>query len=310
MINMKKIIITLLISLVIAAGVTGFKNVYSCKLPCEGRGIQSCIEAGDLDVLFLGSSTFRCNIDMKEMDAFCDGKAYDVCYAGNQPVAMQLEYPELKNGGSSAKLIVLDMNPMILYQPVKISDTRVIWDLSWKSKLKLCEKMKESGETDLSTFYEFFVTAGMDDLVTYPLTNRFYGTRYYKGAKTDNTEGTEREVLYSEKYDLSKEKVNDTQTDSIKNLIEECRNDGQEIVFLETPHYERLENDPAYIAFLDTFRELLDEEDTHYILASDIDFDNTDAYFYEDLTHMSATGRKAYTDALLKSGYLNPGDND
>lgn len=301
---MKKILITLAVALLITAGAVGFKNAYSYKLPCANRGIQSAINAGDLDMLFLGSSTFRCNIDMKQVDRACDGRDYDVAYAGNQPVATALEYPQLRDGGSKIGLLVLDLNPMVLYQDVKISDSRVIWDLSWNSKLRLWKLMEQSGETDVSTFYEFFVTSGMDDLITFPLTNRFYGTRYYKGAKTDDVAGSTADALDNEKFDLSGEKLNEAQTDAVRQLIRQCREDGQKMIFLETPHYRRLEEDAGYKKFLGDYKELLSEEGVSYILASDIDFDNSQPQYYEDLTHMSTAGREKYTKALLESGFL------
>lgn len=301
---MKKILITLAVALLITAGAVGFKNAYSSKLPCANRGIQSAINAGDLDVLFLGSSTFRCNIDMRQMDQAYSSRVYDVAYAGNQPVATALEYPQLRDGGNRIGLLVLDLNPMVLYQDVKISDSRVIWDLSWQSKLKLWKLMEQSGETDAGTFYEFFVTSGMDDLVTFPVTNAFYGTRYYKGAKTDDAAGSTAAVLDNEKFDLSQEKVNAAQTDAVRLLIRQCRSDGQKVVFLETPHYTRLENDSFYEAFLKKYTEVLDEEDVPYILAGDVRFDNSAPEYYEDLTHMSTAGREEYTKELIKSGLL------
>ena len=47
----------------------------------------------------------------------------------------------------------------------------------------------------MSMMYEYFVTSGMDDLLTYPVTERFYSTRYYKGAKTDDTPSSGKEFL-------------------------------------------------------------------------------------------------------------------
>ena len=184
---MKRVFISIAAGLAIITAFVIFKNLFSCYLPAGNRGIQTVISEGDLDVLFLGSSTFRCNIDMPLVDAAYNGRDYDIAYAGNQPVATIPEYEELAAGGNSYGLMVFDLNPMLLSQDVRISDARVIWDPTFPSKLKLWKGMKDSDETDLSTFYEFFVTSGMDDLITYPVTEPLYSTRYYKGAKTDET---------------------------------------------------------------------------------------------------------------------------
>ena len=53
-----------------------------------------------------------------------------------------------------------------------------------------------------------------------------------------------------------------------------------------------------------TFKEppiaILDENDAPYILASDVDFDSHNAEYFEDMNHMSAKGRRAYTKELIR----------
>ena len=64
--------------------------------------------------------------------------------------------------------------------------------------------MKEGKNTDTSLMYEYFVTSGMDDLVTYPLTEPFYATRYYKGVKTDETPSPGKAYLENEEFDIQR----------------------------------------------------------------------------------------------------------
>ena len=297
---MKKAFISIGAGLAVIAAFVIFKNLFSCYLPAKNRGIQTVLCEGDLDVLFLGSSTFRCNIDMPMVDEAYDGRDYDIAYAGNQPVATIPEYEELMAGGNSYGLMVFDLNPMLLSQEVKISDARVIWDLTLPSKLKLWKSMKDSEETDLSTFYEFFVTSGMDDLITYPITEPVYSTRYYKGAKTEETPASSKEYLENESFDLRKEKLNENQRAAVAQLIRKCREDGQRFIFIETPHYYRLAEDPKYRQLKSAFVKTLEEEGVdEYILAEDIDMDNRNSEFFEDMTHFSADGRREYTRLLL-----------
>ena len=297
---MKKTFISIAAGLAVIAALVIFKNLFSCYLPAGNRGIQTAIKKGNLDILFLGSSTFRCNIDMPLVDEAYNGSDYNIAYAGNQPVATIPEYEELAASGNSYALMVFDLNPMLLSQEVKISDARVIWDLTFPSKLKLWRSMINSDKTDLSTFYEFFVTSGMDDLITYPITEPIYATRYYKGAKTDETPASSSEYLENESFDISKEKINEDQRAAVAELIRKCRENGQRFIFIETPHYYRLEKDPSYRRLKDAFiKTLKDEGVNDYILAEDISMDDHNSEYFEDMTHFSAAGRREYTKLLI-----------
>ena len=148
--------------------------------------------------------------------------------------------------------------------------------------------------------YEYFVTSGMDDLITYPVTERFYSTRYYKGAKTDDTPSSGKEFLENEEFDISDSVLIEAQADAVKEVIEKCRRDGQDFIFLECPHYYRLEDDPKYREYHDYFLKMMDDLDAPYILAHDVDFDNRNPDYYEDMSHMSGEGRRVYTKELIK----------
>lgn len=298
---MKKAIIVLLAALAVIAGVVAFKNVYSCDIPIKNRGIRDAINTGDLDVLFIGSSTFRANIDMHMMDEVTDGRVYDVSYGGNHMVATQIQYEEIKKRSPyKYGLIAFEMGPMILTQQTDLSDSRVIWDLSWEGKKELWKKMEESGTTTKSMMYEYFVTSGIDDLATYFITEPFYGTRYYKGAKTEETVSPGKEVLERAEFDISEKEFVPAQIEAVNNIIDMCRADGQEFIFVESPCYHKLADDEKYKECLERFREILDEKEAPYITAEDVDFDNTNADFFEDMNHMSAKGKQEYTKELIK----------
>ncbi|MCR5775207.1 MAG: hypothetical protein K6G42_09010 [Lachnospiraceae bacterium] len=298
---MKKVIITLAVALLITASAVAFKNVYSCEMPIQNRGIRDAVNTGDLDVLFIGSSTFRANVDMPMMDEAYDGRVYDISYGGNQLVATAIQYEEIKKRSDNEYgLMVFELGPMMITQEVALSDSRVIWDLSFPGKTALWQSMYEAGNTDFSMFYEYFVTSGMDDLITFPITERFYSTRYYKGAKTDESVSPGAEWLENEEFDISGKELVPAQADAVIDIIEECKRDGQPFVFLESPCYYRLQEDPAFERFRGQFIKLLDENEAPYILASDVDFDSHEADYFEDMNHMSAAGRREYTKELIR----------
>ncbi|MBQ4482169.1 MAG: hypothetical protein II966_02940 [Lachnospiraceae bacterium] len=297
---MKKVILTLIAALLVTAAAVGFKNVYSCEMPIRNRGINDAIKTGDLDVLFIGSSTFRANVDMPMMDKEYDGRVYDISYGGNQLVATSIQYDEIKRRSDHRYgLMVFELGPMMLTQEVALSDSRVIWDLSFEGKRELWESMYDAGNTDFPMMYEYFITSGMDDLITFPVTEPFYGTRYYKGAKTDETPSPGQDVLEREEFDISDKTLVEAQAEAVVNIIRKCREDGQEFLFLESPCYYRLQEDPTFKKYREEYIKLLDENSAPYILASDVDFDSKNAEFFEDMNHMSAKGRREYTAKLI-----------
>ena len=298
---MKKAIITVAAALITIIAAVTFKNVYSCEMPIRNRGIHDAIKTGDLDVLFIGSSTFRANIDMPAMDEAFDGRVYDISYGGNQLVATSIQYDELKRrSGNDYGMIVFELGPMMLTQEIALSDSRVIWDLTWEGKKQLWKSMYTAGNTDFPMMYEYFVTSGMDDLVTFPVTEPFYGTRYYKGAKTDETGSPGEAVLEGEEFYISDKTLVQAQADAVADIIRKCRDDGQEFIFLESPCYHRLQKDPTFIKYRKEYIRILDENDAPYILADDVEFESDDPEYFEDMNHMSAKGRRAYTKELIR----------
>ena len=298
---MKKAIITVAAALIIVVAAVAFKNTYSCEMPIRNRGIHDAIMTGDLDILFIGSSTFRANIDMPIMDEAFDGRVYDISYGGNQLVATAIQYEEIKRRSDhDYGVMVFELGPMMITQEVALSDSRVIWDLTWEGKKELWDSMYAAGNTDFPMMYEYFVTSGMDDLITFPVTEPFYGTRYYKGAKTDETASPGKEVLEGAEFDISDKTLIKAQADAVADIIKKCRRDGQEFIFLESPCYHRLQEDPTFMKYRDEYIKILDENDAPYILATDVDFDSSDPDLFEDMNHMSAKGRREYTRELIQ----------
>ena len=298
---MKKAIITVAAALIIIVAAVTFKNVYSCEMPIRNRGIHDAIKTGDLDILFIGSSTFRANIDMPTMDEAYGGRVYDISYGGNQLVATAIQYDEIKKRSDRKYgLIVFELGPMMLTQEVALSDSRVIWDLTWEGKKALWQSMYAAGNTDFPMMYEYFVTSGMDDLITFPVTEPFYSTRYYKGAKTDEIMSPGKAVLEGEEFDISDKTLVKAQADAVADIIQKCRRDGQDFIFLESPCYHRLQEDPVFIKYRNEYIRILDENNAPYILATDVSLDSSDPEYFEDMNHMSAKGRRAYTEELIR----------
>ncbi len=298
---MKKILITLLLSVLICLGVVAAKNVYSCEIPIGNRGIKDMISQGDLSLLMIGSSTFRSNIDVTALDEKFDNKDYIIAYGGNQMVATTVQYDEiLKRSSNKYDCIVFEFDPLLLTEDVKLSDSRVIWDLSLEGKIKLFNKIRESGSLTSSIAIEYFLTSGMDDLITYPVTERIYSGRYYKGAKNNYVESPGADILNNTTFDLSTLEVNEYQKKAMIELINHCHDNNQKFIFLESPHYYLLSNDETYLKYKQELISLLEDLKADYILAEDIDFDNSNPKYFEDMSHMSTAGKENFTREMLK----------
>ena len=288
-------------ALFVIVAAVAFKNIYSCEIPIGNRGIRAAINEGDLDLLFIGSSTFRSNLDILELDEACSDRAFIISYGGNQYAATSIQYDEIKKRSSNSyRLMVFELDPLMLTEEVKLSDSRVIWDLSFDGKKALWGKLKNEGNADLSVMYEYFVTSGMDDLLTYPVTERFYSTRYYKGAKTDDPVSPGKDLLENEQFDISDSVLINAQADAVREIIEKCRRDGQDFIFLECPHYHRLENDPVYKEYHEYFTEMMDGYGVECIYADDVAFDDHEPAYFEDMSHMTGEGRRVYTEKLIE----------
>jgi hypothetical protein len=109
---------------------------------------------------------------------------------------------------------------------------------------------------------------------------------------------------------MNSNKIREKLTERMKNMncfsqtlieiIEKCRRDGQDFIFLECPHYYRLSEDPVYKEYHRYFTDLMVKYNVDYILAGDIDFDDHNPDYFEDMSHMSGMGRKIYTEELVK----------
>ncbi len=296
---MKKIICTIGITIAFVTAVIAAKNLYSYKVPIHNRGIGALLSSQETETLFLGSSAFRSNLDITQLDEAYDGKTYILAYGGNQYVAEEIEYDEIKKrGGHVCDLLVIELNPMILTEEVKLSDSRIPFDLSWSGKRRLWKAMADRGEVNLSMYYEYFVTSGLDDLITYPFTEPFYATRYEKGAKTDETMSPGREVLDAASFDISGIRIEEAQVNALFSLIDKCERDSQNYVLLECPHYYRLQEDPAFQRVHSDITSQLDAKGVPCIPAYAA-FDDHEAAYFEDMNHMSEEGRKVFTKQLI-----------
>lgn len=303
--NYKKILLTIVSILIIFLAVVLGKNCLSYKLPNSAMGVRSIVNLKSVDTLFIGSSGYRKGIDMEEIVNSLEGSSFMLTYNGNEPFNIYIELKELLNEGVDIGRLIVDFNPSMADRGADLSDKRLLWDISMDSKLELWNALKKEETTDLFTFYDYWVLSNNDYMVTYPVSYRLISSRYNYGGSTslDESAGKTREELEAMPV-IEKPGINPLQEESIRNIIKLCSNNSIELIFMESPRYITMENDENYRAKSEMMKDIIESEGAKVILRSDLEFDNSKAEYYSDLTHMSGDGKRELTGdiiALLKN---------
>ena len=306
---MKRVLKTVAVAFIIALILILIKNEYARCLPASTYGMQAAIRKERVDNLFIGSSMFRQGLDIDVLEAELPGSSYILSYNGNQPALMALELQYMLEQGLQVKNLYIDLYPYTAAADPWISDTKILLDTDLKFKAKAWRLMRNSTDVSFGDFYEFFVTANNEQLLTYPLNNKIVSSQFRDGGSLIRQQGRTREELYALGTLGSRDGVNRTQTEGYGKIVELAEDYGLNLWFLETPKYERMYADADYQKLygeaLDIVRELQQDwtgTGSFTILCTEnLEFDITDAGCYQDLIHLSAEGRENYTKLLCEN---------
>lgn len=299
--NLRKIVVTIVITILIIAGFVVGKNCLSYKIPNKAMGVRSVVAKGHIDTLFIGSSGYRKGIDMETLVDELDGQTFMLTYNGNEPFNILIELEEILSEGVSIGTLVVDFNPSMADRGADLSDKRLLWDITLAGKMKLWNEIKELESTTLFTMYDYWVLANNDYMVTYPVSYPLIASRYNYGGSTaaDETIGLSKQEL-EELPIVENPGVNVLQKESILSIIRLCKENGINLIFMESPRYITMEEDENYQAKSKEMYALIEREGVRVILRKDLEFDNTKPEYYSDLTHMSGEGKKALTEAVAR----------
>lgn len=296
----KKLITTILITLLIASGVIYAKNAYTCRLGNEAMGIPSVTCRGHVGTLFMGSSAYRKGIDMYALeDALKD--CFMLTYNGNQPFNMAIELSQIVKSGCKIDRLVVDFNPSMMDRGADLSDKRLLWDVDMDSKIRLYDELKKRDDAGLFLYYDYWVLSNMDYLVTYPIARPLISSRYYHGgsAKSEESAGKSDDELAALEI-VENPGLNELQLSSIDEIIDICNGNGIELIFLESPRYVTMASNPNYADKAKQLKEHIERQGVRVVTAEDLDFDNANPEYYADLTHMSGEGSKVLTQSIIK----------
>jgi len=175
----------------------GIKNEYARLLPASTYGMQAAIRQERIDHLFIGSSMFRQGLSIDVLEEELDGSTYILSYNGNQPAFMARELEYMLEEGLEIGHLYMDLYPYTAAAIPWISDTKILLDTDLSFKIEAWRLMAAHNDVKLSDFYELFVTANNEQLLTYPLHNRLVSSQFRNGGNLLKPEGRSKEYLDS-----------------------------------------------------------------------------------------------------------------
>ncbi|HIT66087.1 MAG TPA: hypothetical protein IAB61_02430 [Candidatus Merdisoma merdipullorum] len=282
------------------------KNEYARLLPVSTYGMQAAIAQEETENLFIGSSMFRQGLSIDVLEEELPGNSYILSYNGNQPALMAMELQYMLEEGLKIQNLYIDLYPYTAAADPWISDTKILLDTDLDFKLRAWRLMAESGEASFSDFFEFFVTANNEQLLTYPVNNRLVSSQFRNGGTLLSQEGSTKEELDALGTLGGREGLNEAQVQGYREIAALAEQYDLNLYFLETPKYERMYQDEDYRELYELCLQEVRELERSWngsgsfavICAEELNFDTSDAANYQDLIHLSAEGRKEYTKLL------------
>ncbi len=285
---------------------TGIKNEYARFLPVSSYGMQAAIGKKSVDHLFIGSSMFRQGLSIDVLEEELEGSVYILSYNGNQPAFMAMELEYMLKEGLEVGTLYVDLYPYTAAATPWISDTKILLDTDLGFKIDAWELMAANNDTKFLDFYELFVTANNEQLLTYPIHNRLVSAQFRNGGNILTPGGQTKEHLDSLGMLGGREGIQETQMEGYKKILELAEDHGIRVCFIETPKYERMYQDADYMGLYEEctkeVRKLTeaDVKDTSLILAEELGFDFSEPTCFQDLIHLSTEGRTLYTRLLCE----------
>ena len=282
------------------------KNEYARLLPVSTYGMQAAIAQEETENLFIGSSMFRQGLSIDVLEEELPGNSYILSYNGNQPALMAMELQYMLEEGLKIQNLYIDLYPYTAAADPWISDTKILLDTDLDFKLRAWRLMAESGEASFSDFFEFFVTANNEQLLTYPVNNRLVSSQFRNGGTLLSQEGSTKEELDALGTLGGRDGLNEAQVQGYREIAALAEQYDLNLYFLETPKYERMYQDEDYRELYELCLQEVRELERSWngsgsfavICAEELNFDTSDAANYQDLIHLSAEGRKEYTRLL------------
>ena len=299
---MKKILTTVAAVLAAVALLILLKNQYGSVFAGSTYGMPALLKQGEVEHLFIGSSMFRQGLDIDALEENLDGSVYILSYNGNQPVFMAKELEYLLENGLKVENLYIDFYAYTLTAVPWISDTKMFLDTDLAFKIDAWKTMTAHNQVGLKDFSEMFVTANNEQILMYPINNAIVSSQFRNGGSMLNMAGQTKEHL--DTLDLGvRDGLFESQLAGYDKIVELAEEYDINLLFIETPKYEKLltdTRDGAYTELLTAMTDWAEKTNAPYLLAESFDFDHADGANFQDLIHLSAVGRKTYCEMLAE----------
>ena len=299
---MKKILTTVAAVLVAVALLILLKNQYGSVFAGSTYGMPALLKQGEVDHLFIGSSMFRQGLDIDALEENLDGSVYILSYNGNQPVFMAKELEYLLENGLKVENLYIDFYAYTLTAVPWISDTKMFLDTDLAFKMDAWKTMTAHNKVGLKDFYEMFVTANNEQILMYPINNAIVSSQFRNGGSLLNMAGQTKEHL--DTLDLGvRDGLFESQLAGYDRIVELADEYDINLLFIETPKYEKLLTDTREGSYSDMLKEMIDwakASGAKYLLAENFEFDHAKGANFQDLIHLSGEGRRDYCKKLAE----------
>ena len=278
------------------------KNQYGSIFAGNTYGIPAAVKQEKIDHLFIGSSMFRQGLDIDALEENLEGNVYILSYNGNQPVFMAKELEYMLKQGLQVENLYIDFYAYTLTAVPWISDTKMFLDTDLAFKADAWKLMAEHNDVTFNDFYEMFVTANNEQILMFPINNAIVSSQFRNGGSLMAPAGQTKEHL--DTLDLGvREELFESQLAGYERIVELAKEYDIELLFIETPKYEKLLKDTregSYMELLEAMKDWAEKANAPYLLAESFAFDHADGANFQDLIHLSGTGRKTYCKMLAE----------
>jgi hypothetical protein len=273
-------------------------------------GMPALIKEGKVDNLFIGSSMFRQGIDIEILNG--TGKSnYILSYNGNQPLLEAWILSYLIDNGVEIENLYVDMYVYSAFEKPEFSDEKLLMEVGLKERNQLWDMYSTECGYGISDWWQFYVSGNNELLLTWPIYYNVLNAMFQDGGKLYYSSGVSDDAIGTGTLGLASDNMNDTQKESIVDIISTCNDNGINLYFIETPKYKSVMSDESYQKAINEYANLLDMYSVNYILSKDLSGDEISIYSYNfmDKIHMSTEGMKAYTNELANLIIGNLGGN-
>ena len=278
------------------------KNQYGSIFAGNTYGIPAALKQEKIDHLFIGSSMFRQGLDIDALEENLEGNVYILSYNGNQPVFMAKELEYMLKQGLQVENLYIDFYAYTLTAVPWISDTKMFLDTDLAFKADAWKLMAEHNDVTFNDFYEMFVTANNEQILMFPINNAIVSSQFRNGGSLMAPAGQTKEHL--DTLDLGvREELFESQLAGYERIVELAKEYDIELLFIETPKYEKLlkdTRDGSYMELLEAMKDWAEKANAPYLLAESFAFDHADGANFQDLIHLSGAGRKTYCKMLAE----------